>query len=921
MCKSGVELQDDFIFASLEQACSNSGMKHACRRFLPLLFLILWQSPFLHADHYYVVPLSEIGYTDNNIDGFTYSIPRIARDQEQAVRYPKIQLENGQTEAYIAFPENENTREWWGRENQGHLLVAFKLADNQPVSGKAQLAQSGTPPLKAYNFRFDPAQAEVSRMEDFKAVRQSYYARLAHSTIPGGDWFRYQAGDAYKTDERAQRWRNLGEFNSSFNMFTGHRAVSENLALDRELIFGSAKYGAPVKIDSIQGVTVSPIDWSERITDTPTPIDPLAMVVPHDQHIAIFPSIKDLNTTIRAVEKEGVHSFDSLTNRKAYEGLAQKYQKQMGILIPEMLSEQLPVESVAITGGDPFLPSGSDLCLLFETKAPDALFAALKALITIQAEQSDATRASKNAGGAIHFTNADRSFSSILFAGEGYVAVANSEQQLKRLKAVASGNTPSLGGTVEYKFFKQRYPIAEESTAFIFLSDATIRRWAGPAFRIGASRRVRAAAVLGQASAQIINGAELEQTYSELVGELQQNDRTVRSEIFNTLNFLTPISELDLDKVTPAEKAGYERWRNGYENGWIRFDPIALSLSIDDQSVGLDLSVIPLRVGTRYNEWMRVAGDVTLDKVATTPHPESIFMLSYAIDSSSKSFQMANTQSSAMLPGIGANPLAWVAGSLSVFLDADPIWEEMHAAEDPEDFIEDNVGRLPVGLRVSSKSPVKLALFLTTLRSFSEQAAPGLLLWETREHEDTPYVVIQPTERAGLGDMDIELHYAALPDAFLLSLSEETLKRAIRRNQSESVSEEGKNHDKYQAFAQAKLSTLHSYLALFEDDILDRQQFVSWAALPILNEWHDKFPDQDPYDIHAGYFHEQIRCPGGQGYQWNADIGSMESVVFGHPLAPRGESQSIPLLNEWDEARAGLNLINSELRLKAELNR
>jgi hypothetical protein len=316
-------------------------MKSTLRSFAYLLIVFIWQLPSLHAAKYYVVPLSEIGFAEANIAELDVSINRFGRTHEQVVRYPDTLLEETSTQAYIALPplEDDNARRWWGSENQGRLLVALKLSDDQAVSGKAALAGSGSSVKVGYDFTFDPSQVEEATEEAFEAVRQSYYTRLAQSVIPGGDWFRYQAGDAYMPDERARRWRNLGAFDSSFNMFTGQRAVSENLALDRELILGISKEGAPVKIDTIQGVTVSPIDWSERITDIPTPIDPLASVIPHDQHAAFFKSIKDLNTTLRTVEREGVSFFQTQSNRKVYQGLAKKYQQQMGLLIPDLLAD------------------------------------------------------------------------------------------------------------------------------------------------------------------------------------------------------------------------------------------------------------------------------------------------------------------------------------------------------------------------------------------------------------------------------------------------------------------------------------------------------------------------------------------------------------------------------------------------------
>ena len=902
---------------------------------LALFFFSLGQIQFLYAEKFYVVPLGDIGFEEENISELSNSLAQFPWRSDQAIRYPRIQLDAPAAEAYITPPEPEeddDDRPLWGT-NQRDLQVAIKLSDAEAVSGKVSLAAASfsDPTRATYKFKFDPSELEEATEADFHKIRKSYYAELISTRIPGGDWFRYQAGDAYKTDAQPQPGQGLGDFDSSFSMLTGQRAVSENLALERDIILGASKEGEAIQVDTIKGVTVEPIDWSERITDAPTAIDPLAMVIPHDQHAAFFGSIKALNQVIRVAEEEDIY-FQTMSNRNAYSGLAKKYQKQMGILIPDVLAEQLPVRSVAITGGDPFLPSGSDLCIVFETGQPKALFATLHAMVKVQAEVNGKTHSIESTigGSKIYaYANDDRSFSSTLTHGENYVAVSNSMTQLQNIQSVSNGSVPSLGSLDEFKFFRQRYPLEDEATAFVFLSDATIRRWAGPEFRIGASRRVRAAAALGQATAQQIDGVELSTDYEELVGEMSLHARTtVRSEHFNTLDFLTPIGDLKIETVTPSEKEGYERWRDGYENGWERFDPIALSLNITDDSLGLDLSVIPLRPDSDYDAWIETTGEATLDQQAITPHAESIFMVSHAIDTSSESFRMLEVQGGAMLPGIGANPLAWIGGSLSIFADQDPFWDAMHEAKeagDYEEYMQENVSRLPVGLRVSSKSPIKLALLLTTLRSFSEQAAPGLLAWETREFEGTPYVVIRTTDKAPLPDgLEISIHYAAMPDALILSLNEDLLKRAITRNLKFAASKkEAPEMDSpaYQVFAQTKMKALHTYMNLIGGRLSQEQLFASWEALPILNEWKKVFPDRDPVQVHYDYFKETIQCPGGKGYQWNDELDSMESVAFGHPEAPREEMVGIPILQNWDSAKAAIGLKDKEFRLEAELRK
>lgn len=892
---------------------------------LPLLISCLLCNTLL-ADSYYVVDLGVLGFSKPVPDAMGFRISRHTWTAQKTILFPQLIIQGEDGEAFVGKPEQEDTnRGWWGSDAQSTMRVAFRLPKKKLISGKAKLAKDGDPLIEVVDFTFDPNAFEEVSPDAFDQVRRSYYQRLAMSTAPGGHLFNHLAGDIETDEGRRPRSRANGSFESTFDMFSGNRAVSENLALDRELILGNKVEGEPSSITSISGVTVNAIDWSERLNDSPNAIDPLASVIPHDQHVVFFDSIKSLNQTLEAIESDGFSLFQSFQNRGQYSKLANRYQRQLGLMIPDIIAEQLPAESVAITGSDPFLPSGTDVAVLFETKNPEALFEALHALIQAQAKlqgvKADADPL-LNASATRAYISIDRSFSSIVFTGDNYVAVTNSPVQFQRLTDVSEGKLTALGATEEFKFFRQRYPLDGEETAFVFLSDATIRRWSGPAFRIGASRRVRAAAVLGKVQAQLLTKDTLSDEYSDLVGDLKIKDDIVRSPIYNTLSFLTPISELKIDKVTPTEKEAYENWRRGYENGWVVFDPIALQLKISESSHEIDLSVIPLRIGSRYEEWIELAGNAKLDRVSLNPHEEALAMASFAIDSSSELFQMADMQSQSMLPGITANPLAWVGESFSIYADTDPFWQEATTQEDTEEYMEANIAKLPIGIRISSKSATRLALFLTGLRSLSQQAAPGLLVWETKEHEGKPYVVIHPAEDNFFGEMDIKVHYAALPDAFLLSLNENVLKRAISRNLADTeVEPETAPREQYHAFAKIQLEAIPQYLSLLGEDPLKAQQAISWSALPLLNEWRIRYPSEDPVALHAKYFHEHIHCPGGKGYQWNESSQSMESIAFGTPENPRGEITVPLLLQNWVEAETSLSFEDDGLRVKAELTR
>lgn len=885
------------------------------------------------ADSYYVVEVRnlELVVEDSKIPDqlYTQTVQRQIWRGQNIVSFPYLQLEQANAEAYIGFPpldEDESNNRWWMR--QGSLLVGIRLKNTAAITGSAILQSPGTSRMRSIPFKFDPATAKPTTREAFEAVRKSNYTRLSKAPIPGAAWFRHLSGetpDPAITENPMDPFasRQDGHLNETFNLFSGHRAIAENLALDRAIILAESEDdedNEPIPLKSIQGVTVRAIDWSERLQSKEVPLDPLAAHLPEDQHAAFFPSIKALNLVMDALDSESAPALEARNTTNPYRKLINRYEGQMGLRIPNIISEKMPIQSVAITGGDPFFPSGTDIAVVFQTAQPDALFAAISSFIGLQANAVGATT-EKLDGGAVAYTTADRSFSAYILQSEHYVAVANSPAQLKHLSAVAVGDSPSLASTDEFKYFRQRYPLENDASAFLFLSDATIRRWASPVVRIGASRRTRAAAVLAESTARLIDNQPLGDDYQALVGTVEGIGETAQSEHYNTLAFLTPISELDIETVTKAEQDGYLRWRRGYENGWRQvFDPIALSLKITDTSYAIDLSVIPLTLGSEYDDWIELAGQSTLDAPARKAHPEALIFTSFAVDPESAPFMQANSFSQSMVPGFQANPLAWIGQSISIFIDGTPFWQDVQAAEDPENYIERNLGKFPIGIRIASRSTARLAIFLTGLRSFSEQAAPGLLRWETREHNEKPYVVISDDDSL-TGELEIALYYAAQKDALLLSLDETVLHRAMDRAAAtkEAPEEPAEELEPQHIFGFAQLDFLKDLPQWSGESSLQKQQIVSWSALPILNEWHKRFPDQNPVEVHEKYFRQQIVCPRGQGYQWNETLKTMESVAFGSPLEPKGDTP-MPIMNPiWKRAKANLHFEDDGLRLQATI--
>jgi hypothetical protein len=94
-----------------------------------------------------------------------------------------------------------------------------------------------------------------------------------------------------------------------------------------------------------------------------------------------------------------------------------------------------------------------------------------------------------------------------------------------------------------------------------------------------------------------------------------------------------------------------------------------------------------------------------------------------------------------------------------------------------------------------------------------------------------------------------------------------------------------------------------------------------WDNLPILNEWHRRFPDQDPVELHERIWRTRLVCPSGGVYVWNDAWQTMESTVYGHPGEPKRGPEVPPLFDSIEGGNLGLTFENQGLRAKAVLER
>lgn len=894
-------------------------------------------------DAYYQVPVAQLKLTEGKLPPATQPDWR----QMQVVRLIKpYAAVHGSGEAFVTPADGAG---WQAQAEQ--LVLSIRVPQRRDVTGKLFVPRGDASGMEVVRFEIPAHSSTIDARDAFYRAQLDHYEALLADGSAGAAWFRFRAaqarealGDnapAQQPENRTQR-RTASEMADTYNLFTGGRAVSENLQLDRELpIAKEAQAGIDVK--SIPGITVAEIDWNPLIKDLHPKLDPLAAYIPADQHAVFFPSIDAASSLIDASTSEGTPVLRMADPRSEDAMTRARYERQLGISLDDLakLLGAVMVRSVAVTGSDPYLRTGSDIAVIFEPRDVAALRAALGARIEAARLAHGSAKGSKMQieGAEVSVVRSDdRSMSSYLGAVGDAVVLSNSPKQIERI-ARAHRDGSALASLPEYTYFRARYPRGEESeTAFIMLSDATIRRWCGPQWRIAASRRTRAAAIMSELQAryldQLARGAvqpgviHTERSHPDL-GELRLTRDGVVSSVYASLEFLTPISELNFDKVTDDERSAYDRWRNNYQSNWRwAFDPIAARLGIHDARLEGDVTVMPLIWGTDYRTYVEISRGAKILPAATDPH-NAIAHLAIAINRQSETVRGYLNFARNLAPGIGVDPLAWMGSTVSFYIDSAPYWDRPHGTDGvgPEEFVD-----VPYMLMIQSKDPVKLAAFLAALRAFVDQTAPGLTNWESLKHGEQPYVKVSASAKAqaeGPGLPLFAVYYASTATALIVSTSEVSLKRALDRRDPAAAATRpapatqpwlGEN-----LCAQIDRRLIDKVMPVFGSDangaVANQLRARSWSNLPILNEWKGMYPDQDPVKLHERLWKTKLVCPGGGEYVWNERWYTMESTVFGHPGEPKMPNSPPKLLEGFSFFNFGLTFEEQGLRGRVSLDR
>jgi len=769
-------------------------------RWILLLSLILFPTrAWAQDDHaYYAVPVENLAVLDGKLPEVAANTWARYEWQRGALAYAVL---DGEGDALFDYRTNANMM-----GNRIAQLLKSSLHVRAPAGKEVTgfIVFPSPQEERYFKLRFRiPADTKRSTRKDFQEAKRAHYARLLDGGFAGTGWWRsrmYEATGKRQDEDPQSQWRRRRfSRDDTYGLVTGGRALAENLQLDRGLP-GGKRAEETVALESLEGITVKEFEWKEYLAEQPPEMDPLAANIPADQYAVFFPTFNAMLETMDALDSGGTPFQQAFETRAEDARTRERYETQLCLqtsAMARLFGPQL-VRSAAFTGSDPFVREGTDVAILFEAIDADALGGLMKAnRIKNAAMSGKKVAASDKEEGTLRYhqiVSEGREVASYQTRIGNTIVVSNSLVQLQRI--ARAQRVGSMGDLDEYRFFRQRYKRgAEHESAFVMLTDAAIRKWSSPRWRIGMSRRVRAAAAMAELEAEHVVELATRDIREPLLpndfpaidcGRLTLTHRGVESDLYGNTRFLTPVVELELAHVTEEEATNYKRWRDGYQGNWANFfDPIGIQLKVSEESMAVDVTVMPLILGSEYTRFIRVAGKSEIRPHSGDPHPEALFQFLFAFDHDSemgKSFGRTFTSWPGNKPG--TNPLRWMGESISLYVDRDPFFAEALKSDDIDKFIQENLGRFPGAINIDVRNPLIAGMFLAGLKVFAQGAAPGYTKWSTRKYGETEYVRIEAGKDANdfLDTKDLALHYATLKGQLVISFSEDVIKRAIDRN-------------------------------------------------------------------------------------------------------------------------------------------
>ena len=386
-------------------------------------------------------------------------------------------------------------------------------------------------------------------------------------------------------------------------------------------------------------------------------VEPMALRVPAECFYVRFGQYTNYLWLNALMEDYGGELGSMISSRGLRTGASERVQGQLALeqgVLAELLGPQA-IADVAMIGMDTFVREGAAIGAIFEAKGN------LLGVDIVRQRQDALYREKDNgstlstvqiAGRDVSFLSTpDNRLRSYYLIDEPYHLVTNSRRIVERFLEVRDG-AGSLGATAEFRHARQQVPTSRDDTICVYCSSAFFANLLSPRYQIELRRRLQAVTDLEQITlAQLAarNEGQPGETLEQLIdaqllpngiGSRPDGSRPIMAGAggFDSLRgargFFTPVPDVPVDRVSPAERERYAAQRAYYEQNWQQMDPLLVAIkryALADQNrerITIDAFVSPLN-DTKYAWILSSLGEPT--KYQLVPPTDNIVSVEAAV--------------------------------------------------------------------------------------------------------------------------------------------------------------------------------------------------------------------------------------------------------------------------------------------------
>ncbi len=563
-------------------------------------------------------------------------------------------------------------------KNELNSEVKFYVLGKYFKSGPAALslvnAESGEAFLKVeLNLSERENKSDADILKQWLDVQKNYFMKLRSGSA--GSVFSYIAAQSARrfagaTEEAAvevgSSFKSLlgNDRPDLYSMASGILAIQESLQLDRMTGPAGRDEQKSNDIGILKGPDVKSHPFDLMLEGKVPKLYPIDALVPSDFYYLHFSNIRDQIDLSELMDRWGTNFFHLMEVSSTDSMTKEKYLGQLCLKVSELtkLFGDKVIDDMAICGSDPFIEEGTDLSVIFSVKNKTVFdlnvsryFMEAKAADKeIKDETVDIARFKVRA-----FYSPDGKVSSYSCYINDFMVYSNSREAMAKIIDVVENPRKSMAKADDYLYMRTIYETgAANESAFLYLSDAHIRKLVGPEWKIGRQRRINC-----ETSLRMINNAVTlyymdKNTQPPTIESLLKGDYIhgnymycpdggtyslsggaceARCSKHRGLRFMTPISEITPQRVCDEEVEQYRSFVKNYNNYWSKFfDPVGIRINNAEKKITLETCILPLVENTIYN-WLKDTAGGAPVKFYDSGVPGTIFSIKAKINTKNES--------------------------------------------------------------------------------------------------------------------------------------------------------------------------------------------------------------------------------------------------------------------------------------------